>query len=92
MSNTCKKAEAESEEKLTKGRKVYRGTGRYKTGWNQEDLWKIVKAICKKCPGITRINIERNEIIWHYEVSFDDLLGKNKRKINPSKRGNNNGE
>lgn len=88
MSKTVSAEEPESKKEPSK-RKKYHGTGRCKTGWSQENLYKIVKAICKKCPGITAIDIDKNRIRWDYECSLRDLLplpSWKRQKINPSER------
>jgi len=90
MSKVCKpvcQPEEPKEIEPAPKRKKYSVTGSYKTGWSQKQLPEIVKAICKKCPGLTYLEITKKKITWKYEPSLRDLIPKGKEKVeNPSKR------
>ena len=75
---------------LPKKKKI-RGNGRVfnSGGWSEEEIHEMVRVICKKCPGLTSINVYRNELTFSFECSPQDFLGKkkeNKPLPNPSKR------
>lgn len=67
----------------------YKGHGTLKVVWTQDELPIIVKAICKKYPGLTYLTVERNYISWNFELDKQDIIPVRKVRLpnlNPSKR------
>jgi len=66
--------------------KRYKGRACMRTGWRQDELPKIIRGICKKYPGITYIEVNKDVINWNFEVHKDEIVKRKYPINNPSKR------
>lgn len=73
-----------------KKKKIF-GHGRLmcKHGFTEKDLNELFREIRKRCPGVTRINIHKNDLSFDFECTLEEFLNRKKKKRglpNPSKK------
>ena len=73
--------------------KKIKGRGHFSTisaGWTEEDIRVLLRAIHRKCPGISDIHIYKREISFTFQCTPEEFLGRRKEGVkelsNPSRR------
>ena len=73
--------------------KKIKGHGHFSTvssEWTEEDIRVLLRAIHRKCPGISDIHIYKREISFTFQCTPEEFLGRRKEGVkelsNPSRR------